>query len=143
MANTASKKVEDFTTEAKKSMEQGVEKMTRGVEDAAAFGQENVEAFVTSGKIAAKAAESINAEILAYSKKAYEDGLAAAKEMTACKSVSELVEKQTAFGKSAIEGFIAQATRMNEMMTSASKEMAEPVTARVNAAVDMFKGHAA
>ena len=140
MSKTAAKKVEDFTAETQKTLEQSVEKVTKGVEDAAAFGQENVEALVTSSKIAAKALETVNAEILAYSKKAYEDGLAAAKDLTACKSISELVEKQTAFGKSAIEGFIAQATKVNEIMTAASKNAAEPVSARFTAAVDAFKG---
>lgn len=143
MTKAATKKVEDFTVEAQKTIEQNVEKVTKGVEDAAAFGQENVEAIVTSSKIAAKAVETINAEMLAYSKKAYEDGLAAAKDLTACKSISELVEKQTAYGKSALEGFIAQATKVNEILTSASKNAAEPVTARFTAAVDAFKGASA
>ncbi|MCL5777909.1 TIGR01841 family phasin [Limibaculum sp. FT325] len=140
MTKTATKKVEDFATEAQKTIEQNVEKVAKGVEDAAAFGQENVEALVTSSKIAAKAIETVNAEMLAYSKKAYEDSLAAAKDMTACKSISELVEKQTAFGKSAIEGFVAQATKVNEILTAASKDAAEPVNARFNAAVGAFKG---
>ena len=140
MAKAATKQVEDLTAEATKTIEQNVEKMTKGVEDATAFGQENVEAIVASGKIAAKAVESMNAEILAYSKKSYEDSLAAAKELTSCKSISELVEKQTAFGKVAMEGFIAQATKMNEMMTAAGKEIVEPVNARFTAAVDAFKG---
>lgn len=140
MTKAATKKVENFTAEAQKTVEQSVEKIAKGVEDAAAFGQDNVEAIVTSSKIAAKAAESLNAEILAYSKKTYEDSLAAAKELTACKSISELVEKQTAFGKAAVEGFIAQATKINEMMASASKEISEPVNARFNAAVDIMKG---
>lgn len=142
MAN-ATKQVEEFTTEAQKTMEQNVEKMAKGVEDAAAFGQDNFEAMVTSGKIAAKAVESLNAEILAYSKKSYEDGLAAAKELSACKSVSEFVEKQAAYSKSILDGFIAQSTKMTDMLTAASKEIVEPVNSRFNAAVDTFKGYSA
>ncbi|MBK0398714.1 TIGR01841 family phasin [Limibaculum sp. M0105] len=140
MTKAETKKVEEFAAEAQKSIEQNVEKVAKGVEDAAAFGQENVEALVTSSKIAAKALETVNAEMLAYSKKAYEDGLAAAKDMTACKSISELVEKQTAFGKSAFEGFVAQATKVNEILTAASKDAAEPMSARVTAAMGAFKG---
>ena len=135
----AKKKVEDVTADAQKTMEQGVEKMTKGMETAATFGQENMEAFVASSKIAAKAAESMGAEIAAYSKKAYEDGLAAAKEMTACKSVSELFEKQTAFSKTSIEGFVAEATKLNEMYAAAAKDIFEPLNARVTAAVDSVK----
>ena len=135
----AKQNVEDFTQEAQKTMEVGVEKMTKGMETAATFGQDNMEAFVTSSKIAAKAAESVGAEIAAYSKKAYEDGLAAAKGMTACKSVSELFEKQTAYSTTSIEGFVAEATKLNEMYAAAAKEIFAPLNARVTAAVDSVK----
>jgi hypothetical protein len=94
MAKTAKTQVEQIADEAQKTMNENVEKMTRGMEEAAQFGQENVDAVVASSKIAAKAAENLGAEIMAYTKKSYEDGLAAAKDLTTSKSVSELIEKQ-------------------------------------------------
>ena len=94
MTKSATQQVETMTAEAQKTMEAGVEKMTKGFETAAAFNQENVEAIVESSKIAAKIVESMGAEIAAYSKKSYEDGLAMTKELTACKSVSEFVEER-------------------------------------------------
>ena len=57
MAKTAAKKAETLTVDAQKTVVEGVEKMTKGIENAATFGQENVEAVVASSKIAAKAAE--------------------------------------------------------------------------------------
>ena len=115
--------------------------MTTGIGNAASFGQENVEAVVTSSKIATKAVESMGAEIAAYSKKACEDSMAAAKELTTCKSVSEFVEKQTEFGKVSVEGFVAEATRLNEMYAAAAKEAFAPLNARFTAAVDMTKDY--
>lgn len=135
----AKKNVEVLNQDAQKTMEEGVEKMTKGLETAATFGQENMEAVVISSKIATKAAESMGAEIAAYSKKAYEDGLAAAKGMTACKSVSEMFEKQTAYSTSSIEGFVAEATKLNEMYAAAAKEIFAPINARVTAAVEGVK----
>ena len=79
MTKAATKQVEEFTAETKKAMEEGVEKMSKGFEDASAFGQDNVEAMVASSKVIAKAAEEMNAEIMAFSKKSYEDSMAAAK----------------------------------------------------------------
>lgn len=139
----ATKTVEEFTAEAQKTMENSVEKMTKSVEDAAAFGRENMDAIVASSKRAAKAAEEVNAEIAAYTKKAYEDGLAAAKDMTASKSVTELFEKQTSFAKISMEAYVAEATKLNEMMTAATKEIFEPITARMNAATEMVKAEMA
>ena len=141
MSKSATKKVEEIAVETQKTMEEGVEKMTKGIENAASFGQENVEAVVTSSKIATKAAESLSAEIAAYSKKAYEDSMAAAKELTTCKSVSEFVEKQTEFGKISIEGFVAEATKLNEMYAAAAKEAFAPLNARFTAAVGIVKDY--
>lgn len=137
----SAKKIETITAEAQKTMEEGVQKMTQGLETATVFGQENVEAVVTSSKIAAKAAETMGAEIAAYSKKAYEDSMAAAKELTTCKSVSEFFEKQTAYGKSSIEGFVAEATKLNEMYAAAAKEAFAPLSARFTAAVETVKDY--
>ena len=131
--------MEDFTAEAKKTMEEGVEKMSKGFEDASAFGQENVEAMVASTKAFAKAAEEMNAEIIAFSKKSYEDSMAAAKELTSAKSVTEVFEKQTAFAKASFEGFVAEATKLNELYAAAAKEAFEPLNARFTAAAELVK----
>ncbi len=141
MSKSATKKVEEIAVETQKTMEEGVEKMTKDIENAASFGQEYVEAVVTSSKIATKAAESLSAEIAAYSKKAYEDSMAAANELTTCKSVSEFVEKQTEFGKISIEGFVAEATKLNEMYAAAAKEAFAPLNARFTAAVGIVKDY--
>ena len=139
MATDANQKVEEFTAEAQKSIEQGVEKMTESMEDMASFGQQNMEAMIAASKRAAKAAEEMNAEFAAFTKKSYEDSMAAAKDMTAAKSVTELVEKQTNFTKSMMEAFVAQSTKMNELATNAGKECFEPLSQRVSASTDMFK----
>ena len=138
MSKSTTKKTEQVTVEAQKTIEEGVETMTKGIETATSFGQENV---VASSKIAAKAAETMGAEIAAYSKKAYEDSLAAAKELTSCKSVSDFFEKQTAFSKTSIEGFVAEATKLNDMYTAAAKETFAPLNARITAAVETAKDY--
>ncbi|MEM7506131.1 MAG: phasin family protein [Pseudomonadota bacterium] len=135
----ANKKIEDLTVEAQKTVEEGMEKVSKSLEDATAFGQENVDAIVASSKIAAKAVEDINAELMAYSKKSYEEGVAAAKDLTACKSVTEYFEKQNDFAKTSFDTFVAQATKMNEMYTAAAKDAFAPITDRFSAATEMMK----
>lgn len=139
MEINATKTVEQFTAEAQKTMETNVEKMSKSFEDAASFGRENMDAMVLASKRAAKAAEDMNAEIAAYTKKSYEDGLAAAKEITSAKSMTELFEKQTAFAKASIEGAMAQMTKMSELVAAASKDCFEPLNDRFTAATDMMK----
>lgn len=141
MAKDATKQVEEFTAEAKKTMEDGVEKMSKGFEELSAFNQENVDAFLASSKIAAKAAEDMNAELMAWSKKSYQDSMAAAKELTSVKSVTELMERQTEFAKTSFEGFVAEATKLNEMYSAAAKDAIEPLNARFTAAAEMVKNY--
>ena len=73
--NTA-KKVETLVEDAQKAANDQVAKITKSFEDAAAFGQDNVDALVKTSSLAVKAAEEMNAELASYSKKAFEEGVA-------------------------------------------------------------------
>jgi len=113
------------------------------MEDLSVFGQHNADALVKSSSIAVKAVQDINAEIVSLSKKPMEEGIAAAKELTAIKSLPELVEKQTEFAKTSFEGFVAQATRFNEMYMAAAKEVFAPLNDRAAVAANMVKSYRA
>jgi phasin family protein len=135
----ATAKVETFVADTQKTMTEQFEKLSKGFEGLTSFGQENVDAMVKSSEIAAKAAEGIGSEISAYSKKAFEDGVAAAQELAGAKTMTELFEKQTAFAQSAFEGFFSQATKMNEIVTAAAKDIGAPLGARVTKATEAMK----
>lgn len=142
-SKTAAAKVEEIAADAQKTMTEGMEKMTKSIEDMTTFGQENFDAMVKSSEIAAKAAEGIGSELSAYSKKSFEDGVAAAQDFASAKTVTELFEKQTAFAQTAFEGFMQQATKMNEIYVAAAKDISAPLTARVTAAADTMKSYSA
>jgi phasin family protein len=135
----ATAKVETMVADTQKTVTEQIEKFTKGFEGLTAFGQENMDAMVKSSEIAAKAAEGIGTEISAYSKKAFEDGVAAAQELASAKTVTELFEKQTAFAQSAFEGWVAQTTKMNEIYAAAAKDISAPIGARVTKATEAMK----
>ncbi len=135
----ATAKVETLVADTQKNVTEQIEKLTKGFEGLTAFGQENVDAIVKSSEIAAKAAEGIGTEISAYSKKAFEDGVAAAQDLAGAKTVTELFEKQTAFAQVAFEGWVSQATKMNEIYVAAAKDITAPLGARVTAATESMK----
>ena len=135
----ATAKVESFVADTQKTVTEQFEKLSKGFEGLTTFGQENVDAFVKSSEIAAKAAEGIGTEISSYSKKAFEDGVAAAQDFAAAKTVTELFEKQTSFAQAAFEGFVSQATKMNEIYVAAAKDITAPIGARVSAATEAMK----
>lgn len=132
-------KVETLVADAQKTFTEQFEKFTKGVEGLTAFSQENIDALVKSSEIAAKAAEGIGSEVAAYSKKAFEDGVAAAQDFAGAKTLTELFEKQTAFAQTSFEGFVTQSTKMNEIVVAASKDIAAPIGARVTAATEKMK----
>jgi phasin family protein len=135
----ATAKVETFVADTQKTVTEQFEKLSKGLEGLTTFSQENVDALVKSSEIAAKAAEGIGSEMSAYSKKAFEDGVTAAQEFAAAKTLTELFEKQTAYAQSAFEGFVSQATKMNEIYVAAAKDISAPLGARVTAATDAVK----
>ena len=135
----ATAKVETFVADTQKTVTEQFEKLSKGLEGLTSFGQENVDAIVKSSEIAAKAAEGIGSEFSAYSKKAFEDGVAAAQEFAASKTLTELFEKQTAYAQSSFEGFVSQATKLNEIYVAAAKDITAPLGARVNAATEALK----
>jgi phasin family protein len=145
-ANTAKKvteAAETFTADTQKLVSEQIEKLTKGFEDVSDFGQKNIDAFVKSSEIAAKAVEGINSEFTAYSKKAFDDSVAAAKDLASAKTVTELFEKQSAFAKSFFEGYVAQTSKLNEICAAATKDIVEPVNARVTAATEAAKSFTA
>ncbi len=134
------KAAEQAGAEARKGVEEGTEQVRKGLEAATTFGQGNIEAVVTSSTVAAKAMENMTSELAAYSKKSYEDSMAAAKELGSCRTVAELMEKQTEYSKSSIESFVTEATKLNQMYAAAAQEAFEPLGRRFTAAVDLMKG---
>lgn len=138
----ATEKYGSFVADTQKSMTEQLEKVSKGFEGMSTFGQENVEAVVKSSEVAAKAFEGIGSEISAYSKKAFEDGVAAAQEFASAKTMTELFEKQTAFAQAQFEGWLHQTTKMNEIVAAAAKDIAAPIGKRMSAAQDAVKGFA-
>lgn len=134
---------ETFAAEAQKSMSEQMDKMAKSFEEMAAFSQASMDAMLKSANLSMKSIEEIGSEVMAFSKKSYEEGVAAAKDLAASKSMMELVEKQSDFAKTYFDGCMKEAAKVNEMTMAASKEAFEPISARMSAAADMVKSRAA
>ncbi len=142
-ASTAKDKVEEIATEAQKTVTEGMEKMTKGFEDMTAFGQENIDAVMKSSEIATKAAEGLGSEVSAFTKKSFEDGVAAAQDLASAKTVTELMEKQAAFAQASFDTFMRQATKMNEICAASAKDITAPLTERFTAVGESVKTYTA
>ncbi len=138
-AADATQTIEAIAADTQKAAKEQFDKLADGIEKMSAFNQDNFDAIVKSSEVATKAAEGFTNEMSTYSKKAFEDSVAAAQDLASAKNVTELFEKQTAFAKSSFEGFVKQATKFNEMMSATAKDVATPLNARMSAATDAVK----
>ena len=76
---------------------------------------------------------------MAYSKKALEDQVTAAKSLTTAKSVQEVVELQTAWAKSALETYISELSKASETVAASVKDSFAPLNERVTALVEKIQ----
>ncbi|MFN3615644.1 MAG: phasin family protein [Rubrimonas sp.] len=139
---TTTTNVEAMTADVQKNVVEHMEKATKSMETVAAFNQETLDAMLKSQTIAAKAAEEIQAEVLAFSKKTVEETVAHAKELASVQTLNDFIEKQTGYAKATMDSMIRQSAKLNEMMVAATKEALAPLNARATAAADLMKAQA-
>jgi phasin family protein len=121
------------------ALREGVDKSVAGLAELNAEGKKNLEALVASATAAQKGAEALSAQTLAYSKKSWEDGVAAAQSLSAARSVQELVELQTTWAKTATETYLAEVTKMADVFTASVKDSFKPINERVTASVEKLQ----
>jgi len=138
-AETLKSTVEQFTTAGNQAFKDSVEKSLGALSDFNSDSKKNLEAVVASLTAATKGAETLGAQMMAYSKKSFEDQVAAAKSLTGAKSVQEVVELQTSFAKTALEGYIAELNKASEIVASSVKDSFSPINERVTAFVEKMQ----
>ena len=149
-AETVKKTVEQTTAKAKaqaesiqaagaKAFREGLDRTTASLSDLSAESKQNLDAVVAAAAAAQKGAETLSAASLAYGKKSWEDGVAAAQSFSQARSVQELFELQTNWAKSAAEAYLAEFGKATETMTASVKDSFKPINERVSAAVEQFQ----
>lgn len=138
-AEKATAQAEKIQAAGAKAFREGVDKSVAGLAELNAEGKKNLEALVASATAAQKGAETISAASLAYGKKSWEDGVAAAQSLAAARSVQELVELQTSWAKSAAETYLSEVTKLTDVFTASVKDSFKPINERVTASVEKFQ----
>jgi len=145
-AETVKKTIDQASAKAEKARAAGanafrdsVEKGVAGLTELNAHGKKNLEAVVESATAAQKGAEAIGQQTLAYGKKSWEDGVAAAQSLTQARSIQELVELQTAYAKSSVEAWLGAFNKTTELYTASVKDAFKPINERVAATVETFQ----
>jgi hypothetical protein len=100
--------------------------MLKNFEDVQKYGKDNMDATMKAWGQMSKNVQAIAAEAADYSKKSFEEGSATLEKLLGAKSIEKAMEIQTAYAKSAYEGFVAQATKMGGLYSDLAKETYKP-----------------
>lgn len=138
-AETVKNTVEQFTAASNTAFKDAVEKSLTQLNELNAHSKKNLEAVIASVTASTKGAEALGAQAMAYSKKAVEDHVAAAKSLSGAKSVQEVIELQTAYAKSALDAYIAEVSKMSDIVSTSVKDAVKPLNERVTAAVERLQ----
>ncbi len=138
-AQTLKSSAEKYTAASGQAFKDAVEKSLSAMNEINAQSKSNLEALVASATAAGKGAEALGAQAVEYSKKSLDDHMAAARSLTAAKSIQEAVELQTAWAKTTMESYLAQVNRASETVAASMKETLTPLNARMTAAIETFQ----
>ncbi|CAN7296313.1 TIGR01841 family phasin [Phenylobacterium sp. LjRoot219] len=136
VAETAKSTVEQFTVASNTAFKDGVEKTMAAFTEAGSLSKKNLEAVVASMTAAAKGAEIVGAQAMAFSKKSFDDQVHAARSLASAKSVQEVVELQTTFARTFLENYMSEAGKLTETVSSAVKDSMKPLNERVTDLVE-------
>jgi phasin family protein len=138
-AETAKATAERFAETGNQAFKESVEKSLAAFADINSHSKRNLEAVVASVTAATKGAESLGAQVTAFSKKAAEDHIAATKTLTSAKSLQEAVELQTAYAKTFLDAYLAEMNKWSDTVSGSVKESLRPINERVSAVVEQFQ----
>ena len=100
--------------------------MVKNFEDLQQVSKDNVDLAMKSMGAISKGGQAIAAEVVDYSKTAFEESTAALEKLFGVKSFEKAIELQTEFAKTSYEGFVAKASKIGEMYADLAKETYKP-----------------
>src|ERR1700722_11945354 len=100
--------------------------MLKNFDDIQKYGKDHMDTTMKAWGQVSKGVQAIATETADYSKKSFEEGSAALEKLFGAKSLEKAIEIQTAYAKTAYEGFVAQATKMGELYADLAKETYKP-----------------
>lgn len=107
-------------------------------DDFTAFGREAVEAWIAAGNAATKGIEALNAEMMAFGKSQFDDGVAASKGVMSARTLKEAFEMQSEFAKTSFDAMMSESTKIGQMVAKTSQDAAAPINATYQTAFDRF-----
>jgi hypothetical protein len=143
IAEEAKTKFESAFADINAKAKASVEKSTKAIGELSDLTKGNVEAFVESGKIAAKGVEALGQDAAEYSRKNFEKATATLKSLAAVKSPTEFFQLQSEMMSSAFDSFAKETAKSSEAMLKLAGDISQPISTRVSIVTEKVKSLAA
>ena len=132
-------KFQSAIKEASEKAKAAFEKSQASFGEMGEFTKGNVEALVESTKIFAAGFQALSKGYLTESKSAFDTLTAEIKELTAAKSPTELLEKQSTLLRKQFDAAVAASSKNSEAVLKLANEAFQPISTRVSLAVEKVK----
>lgn len=137
-AQKVQEKVFSMGRESVEHLARSTDAAARSLNDAVAMSQENIEACVECGNIAAGITKSMSEELFNFANDIFSQNVELSKEVFACRTLNDMFELQSKIFKSNIDGVFNETAKVSEMMFHMASRAAEPISERLADATDRF-----
>jgi phasin family protein len=131
-ADEAKTRVEALSADFNARTKDALAKSSKLAEEAVQFNKANIEAFVESGKIAAKGFETLGQEGVNFARKSFEDTTAALKGYSAVKNPADFFKLYAENSKKAFDTAVAQTSKTSELVVKLANDSFAPISNRVS-----------
>ena len=100
--------------------------MVNSIGDVNKLGKELIDTGLKSAMALSKGTQAIAAEATEYTRRSAEIGSATLEKLIASNSLDKVIEVQAHFARSSYESFVAEATRMSELLADMSRDALKP-----------------
>jgi phasin family protein len=132
--------IESVYSAAKEAMEGAFNPAaaTKQLEAAAAFGRANWDAAAEAGSAWLAGAQNIGQAWLALAQESVDDGVAALRRLTACRSTPELVAAHSDIARTTYTKYARKGRALSDLAVKLAEDVSSPVVARAEAALGAF-----
>jgi phasin family protein len=110
----------------------------KSADEVAEFGKSNVEALIAAGTNFLRGWEELTKSVVGLTQAQVETSISTVTAALGAKSLGELNELHKTYTKAAFDNAVSEASRLSELAIRIASETAEPLNARVTAAVEHF-----
>lgn len=128
------KNFEKIVATSKKQMDDTM----KALDEAAVFAKGNAEALMASSQATTKGLETLAKAATEYTKASVTEAQATFQSLTGAKTPKDFFEIQNAVMKKSYDNFVAESSKMSELMVKMVSDAFEPLSSRMAVAVETF-----